>query len=110
MSLGLESWTGTLGEVRRAIPWPVATVAWPDWRESGVCCARAWCGRDGLKYPAYSTNARTNCRLPSTIRWSRHSRRTLPTKRSQIAFARGASYGVWMTSNPQVQHPPDEAG
>ncbi len=32
--------------------------------------------------------------------WSRHSRRTLPTKRSQIAFARGALIGVRSTSIP----------
>jgi hypothetical protein len=29
-------------------------------------------------------------------------RRRLPTYRSQIAFARGASYGVWITSSPHV--------
>jgi hypothetical protein len=33
-------------------------------------------------------------------RWSRHSRRTLPRKRSQIAFIKGARYAVRTTVMP----------
>jgi hypothetical protein len=41
---------------------------------------------------------RCSCRSLKSRKWSRHSRRTLPRKRSQTAFAFGAPYGVRNTS------------
>ncbi len=48
----------------------------------------------------YSFTSRCRCRSPKIKKWSRHSRRRLPRKRSQIAFAFGARYGVFSTSIP----------
>ncbi len=61
---------------------------------SGSACPIPWCGRAPLKYATYSPRMRRRRRSPRTSTWSRHSRRTLPRKRSQAAFARGARTGV----------------
>ena len=59
-----------------------------------------WWGRAWLKYSWYSFITRCRCRSLKIRKWSRHSRRTLPRNRSQIAFAFGAPYGVRSTSIP----------
>src|SRR5215210_4374448 len=44
----------------------------------------------------YSRSTCVRWRRPLISRWSRHSRRSVPMKRSAIAFARGARTGVRM--------------
>src|SRR4029453_2827303 len=46
---------------------------------------------------------RSSCRRPAIRRWSRHSRRTVPTQRSATALALGAWIGVRMTSAPAAR-------
>jgi hypothetical protein len=53
-----------------------------------------------LKCSPYSFTTRCRCRSLKIRKWSRHSRRTLPRKRSQTAFAFGAAYSVHSTSIP----------
>ncbi len=53
-----------------------------------------WCRRAQLKYVTYSVRIRRRCAALITRMWSRHSRHTLPSKRSQIALARGAHAAV----------------
>src|SRR5258708_3501315 len=67
MSLRLERWTGAVGDTGPALLFPVATLAWPDRRESGVCWARPRCVRDGLKYPVYSTSGRVDHRSDAQL-------------------------------------------
>ena len=66
-------------------------------------CVRPWCANrrlDDLDVDGGSTGLRevsgTLRRGPVIRRWSRHSRRSVPVKRSAIAFARGARNGVRM--------------
>ena len=77
---------------------------------SGLACFRDRCGRWVLKWASYSARTIRRCAaLMMRIR-SRISRRTLPTQRSMIAFARGAWTGVLMIRMPSawntVSNPP----
>jgi hypothetical protein len=53
-----------------------------------------------LKCSSYSSRTSRAWAVFTIRTWSSSSRRTLPTKRSAIAFARGARTGIWMTSAP----------
>ena len=66
----------------------------------GIAWPIPWCGRAWLKYATYARSTRRRWAWPRTRRWSRHSRRTLPRKRSQVALARGARTGVRRTRIP----------
>ena len=51
MSLRLESWTGAVAEVGRAMPLPVATVAWLDRREFRRLLRQACVGTRRVEVP-----------------------------------------------------------
>jgi hypothetical protein len=63
-------------------------------------CPNPWCGRARLKYAAYSLRTLRRWHSPTISLWLRHSRRTLPRKRSHVALARGARTGVRSTRIP----------
>ncbi len=67
---------------------------------AGTRCCRPWCGRAMMKYATYSRRMRRRGVSPRTSTWSRHSRRTLPRKRSHEAFCLGARYAVRSASMP----------
>ena len=79
----------------------VGARGWPPRNVAG-CRVRAGagpsdrCGRCVLKCWTYSRRTMSRWRGPVIRRWSRHSRRRVPMKRSAIAFARGARIGVRM--------------
>jgi hypothetical protein len=72
------------------------TVAWGASRSSsGTRWTMLWCGPARCcSAPAYSARTARRCALPRISTRSRSSRRSVPTRRSQVAFIRGALDGV----------------
>src|SRR5258708_13370374 len=57
---------------------------------SGTRWAVPWCGRAELQWTWYSVRTARRCASPRISTRSRSSRRRVPTRRSQVAFMRGA--------------------
>ena len=81
--IGLDE--GELGEPFQGSP-AASGAALPDQgqgsRRCGDPCCRPWCGRWPLWCRACSARTSPRRRLLRTSRWSRHSRRGVPTKRA----------------------------